>query len=343
MEKMLDYIILALILVIGIHLLMNRNKKRNSNVEKMSKFIEQPSSESADSDVVTEELNENDTDEEDALNVSMEEDVLDVNMEEPVDMDEPAGMDDDLIDSGDLSGNYMLSDDLVTMEDNDDEDEDDINNNLVNMEDEDAEDFAAEESVMEDSDAEVEDSDAEVEDSDAEVEGSDALSDGSISYREVNSEDMDNRDLVMKSVLKNKYDSGLEEDNEVSEYSDDAIVEYQNSMLNFDEKIRNSSAKLDAVDKLNEMDVMGEDREIGSIFDDIVDASNVGQENCEHKNCLIPPAVDKLSKSKGYVRKSANGKFIRNGLMFETDGVQTGGKFYDNIEGYDNDSVHSAL
>ena len=114
-------------------------------------------------------------------------------------------------------------------------------------------------------------------------------------------------------------------------------------MLNFDEKIRNSSAKLDAVDKLNEMDVMGEDREIGSIFDDIVDASNVGQENCEHKNCLIPPAVDKLSKSKGYVRKSANGKFIRNGLMFETDGVQTGGKFYDNIEGYDNDSVHSAL
>jgi len=332
---MLDYIILALILVIGIHLLMNRNKKRNSNVEKMSKFIEQPSSESADSDVVTEELNENDTDEEDALNVSMEEDVLDVNMEEPVDMDEPvdmeepAGMDDDLIDSGDLSGNYMLSDDLVTMEDNDDEDEDDINNNLVNMEDEDMGDFAAEESAMEDSDAEVE--------------GSDALSDGSISYREVNSEDMDNRDLVMKSVLKNKYDSGLEEDNEVSEYSDDAIVEYQNSMLNFDEKIRNSSAKLDAVDKLNEMDVMGEDREIGSIFDDIVDASNVGQENCEHKNCLIPPAVDKLSKSKGYVRKSANGKFIRNGLMFETDGVQTGGKFYDNIEGYDNDSVHSAL
>jgi hypothetical protein len=335
MEKMLDYIILALILVIGIHLLMNRNKKRNNNVEKMSKFIEQPSSESADSDVVTEELNENDTDEEDALNVSMEEDVLDVNMEEPVDMDEPvdmeepAGMDDDLIDSGDLSGNYMLSDDLVTMEDNDDEDEDDINNNLVNMEDEDMGDFAAEESAMEDSDAEVE--------------GSDALSDGSISYREVNSEDMDNRDLVMKSVLKNKYDSGLEEDNEVSEYSDDAIVEYQNSMLNFDEKIRNSSAKLDAVDKLNEMDVMGEDREIGSIFDDIVDASNVGQENCEHKNCLIPPAVDKLSKSKGYVRKSANGKFIRNGLMFETDGVQTGGKFYDNIEGYDNDSVHSAL
>lgn len=119
------------------------------------------------------------------------------------------------------------------------------------------------------------------------------------------------------------------------------IIQYQNNMFDFhDQLFESTSNNIDVVDKLNELTTSGSKTTIGgqtisSIFDGLTQTQINKKKQCVNQNCLIPPQIDMVSKDASYIQDTNHGKFYRHGLMYEDDDVNTGGKYYDNIEARD--------
>lgn len=122
------------------------------------------------------------------------------------------------------------------------------------------------------------------------------------------------------------------------------ILEYQNSMFDFNESVNQSSCGLDVVDKINELYTTGNNemselngKTIAEVYDGLTQNIIDRKKKCVNKACLISPNVDSLTKTESYLIDTNNGKYFRHGLLYEDDSVQTGSKFFDNIEASDSE------
>jgi hypothetical protein len=127
-------------------------------------------------------------------------------------------------------------------------------------------------------------------------------------------------------------------------YSRDDIQNYRDNMFDFIENINLTSSNVgtDSVDKLNQLQTSNNNeingfnnKTIGEVYDGLTKNNSNTRNTCVNTNCIIPANQDKLSKIESYLKDTDKGKYFRHGTMYENDGVQTGGKFYENIEGYD--------
>lgn len=151
----------------------------------------------------------------------------------------------------------------------------------------------------------------------------------------------ENDRYIREFVLNGKFDCTNKP--EEKHFTRAEIVQCQNQMLDFNDKINGSSnSGVNTVDKLNEIQTSGNNQMIGcegktisSIYDGLTQSMVDKRKNCVNQNCLIPPQIDTISKTADYVVDAQFGKSLRDGLMFETDTVSNGSKFYDNVEAYD--------
>lgn len=131
---------------------------------------------------------------------------------------------------------------------------------------------------------------------------------------------------------------------EPKKFTNDEIQAYHQNMLEFNEEINNTSAGVDIVDKINQLytaennEMIGlKGQTIGQIYNGLTQKIIDRKKKCVHADCLIPPVYDNLTKLPSYVMDAGNNKYFRQGLMYEDDNVQTGAKFYDQIEAFDSD------
>lgn len=152
----------------------------------------------------------------------------------------------------------------------------------------------------------------------------------------------ENDRYIKEFVLGGKYDcnNNAEEKN----FTRAEILNYHNSMFDFNEQINNSSSGVDVVDKINQLYTSGNNelagcgnKKISDVFDGLTQSMIDKKKKCANPGCLIPPIMDQQTKMVGYVADSGMGKFIKHGLMFEDDNVNNGGKFYDDVEGSDSE------
>jgi hypothetical protein len=112
---------------------------------------------------------------------------------------------------------------------------------------------------------------------------------------------------------------------------------YQNNFYNFNDNVNySSSTELNVTDKLNEYN-NNIDRfsgmKISDIYDDLVESKY-----CVNKNCVINGLFDGISNNTFHSNNGSTGLYMQNvSKKYETDDVNTGGKFYDNIEGVEDD------
>ena len=112
---------------------------------------------------------------------------------------------------------------------------------------------------------------------------------------------------------------------------------YQNDFYNFNDKLNYSlSTELNTVDKLNECknDISRFDgMKISDIYDNLVESKK-----CMNNHCIIDGLYDGISNGTIYANQGSSGLYLQNfSKKYETDDVNTGGKFYDNIEGVEDD------
>ena len=161
----------------------------------------------------------------------------------------------------------------------------------------------------------------------------------------------DSRIQYMKDfVLGGKFkDTDIVENNAEADFSYSAndLNDYQNNFFSFDEKINKSTRdNVDPVDKINEMRmddvVVGE--KISDVYNNLTQGDLDQKKTCINKNCLLPPLFDNHQKSSIYVTQSDTGNFFSNyDWKYEYDGVNNGGKFFDNIEAEDGKNEHNMM
>lgn len=152
-------------------------------------------------------------------------------------------------------------------------------------------------------------------------------------------------DMYMREViLRNRGNCGSEV------FTNDEILDYQNNFFSFDNKINHSSSnEVDMVDKLNEIYTSNNNeitnhggKKISDIFNELTQNKLNKQKSCTGGKCLVPPHSDAQHHSSAYKHKSHNGNsFSKYHWKYEDDGVNNGGKFYDDIEGSDSDFEHN--
>jgi hypothetical protein len=129
-----------------------------------------------------------------------------------------------------------------------------------------------------------------------------------------------------------------------NKFTKEEILEYQDSMFEFNERINNSSAGVDMVDKINQLYTEGNNemsgfqgKTISEVYNGLTQSVLDRKKKCVNANCLIPPIVDNLTKIESYIMSSEKDKYFRHGLLYEDDSVETGSKFYDQIEATDSE------
>lgn len=121
------------------------------------------------------------------------------------------------------------------------------------------------------------------------------------------------------------------------------ILQYQNSMFDFNDQLfESTSNNIDTVDQINELMTSGnktivDGQTISSVFDGLTQTQLDKKKKCINPSCLIPPQIDMTSKDASYIGNTDVGKYYRHGLMYEDDDVNTGAKFYENIEAMDSE------
>lgn len=130
------------------------------------------------------------------------------------------------------------------------------------------------------------------------------------------------------------------------------IQETQNDFFKFNETINYSTREgISEVDRINQMMtshnnelVNSTGKKISDVYDELVKNDCDKIKKCKFPKCVIPTSIDPVNKSTLYKKQFANGNaFIDYGVMFETDGVNNGGKFYDDVEASDSMSESNAI
>ncbi len=151
----------------------------------------------------------------------------------------------------------------------------------------------------------------------------------------------------VKSITHNEDYASFNSVETNKQFSKEDLSKYRNQMYDLYEQVNTSSAGVDTVDKINYMYTAGNSdlsspntngKTISDIYtgltQDIINRKN----QCVNKDCLIPPTINgKQNENKfgGYIRDTGFGKYLRHGLMYEDDDVETGAKFFGDIEGDD--------
>ena len=113
---------------------------------------------------------------------------------------------------------------------------------------------------------------------------------------------------------------------------------------NFDDKVNYSSRnRCDVVEQLAQdrthntelIDKKG--LTIGDIFDGLTRDQVTQMKQCKNPDCIQPSKYDNLTQRQYYVdnEKSNNATFSNYQTKYETDNVNNGGKFYNDIEAHD--------
>lgn len=138
---------------------------------------------------------------------------------------------------------------------------------------------------------------------------------------------------------------------ENSQKSED-IQNYQNNFFGFGEQVNKSTREgITEVDRVNAMQTARNNelnrctgQKISDIYDNLVKSDCDQIKQCKNPGCVIPPTIDQMTQSTTYSKQNANGNaFTRYDVMFETDGVNNGGKFYDDIEAFDSMSESNLI
>lgn len=132
------------------------------------------------------------------------------------------------------------------------------------------------------------------------------------------------------------------------ETTNDEIDDFQNDFFGFSDKINYSSNEsLDMVDKLNEIFSSGDTnlvnyngKNISDIYNDLT--KNDVIDNCVTNKCILPPDVDRDMHVGSYIEDSGQ-TYSNYNWKYADDTVNNGGKFYENIEGYDKDFEYELI
>jgi hypothetical protein len=152
-------------------------------------------------------------------------------------------------------------------------------------------------------------------------------------------EDMDHR-LIRDVVVGKKYQQGDKQEIFGREEIDNYFLQYQD----FDDKINYSSRnRCDMVEKLaqdrthNTELVNKQGLTIGDVFDGLTRDQIEKMKQCKNPNCIEPSKYDVLTQRQYYFdREDTHGATYSNyNTRYETDEVNNGGKFYDDIEAHD--------
>jgi len=140
----------------------------------------------------------------------------------------------------------------------------------------------------------------------------------------------------------------INQNNKDTSYDKKDIDIYRQNQLEFNNNINRSSSGVDMVDKVNELYLAGngdcakrlQGKTIAEAYDQMTKIYKADNEN----TCLIKPEIDRASLGTHYMKPGHNsGTYISHQLRYNTDDVNTGGVFYDGIEGYDDTADHNMI
>jgi len=135
----------------------------------------------------------------------------------------------------------------------------------------------------------------------------------------------------------------LQQPDKKSSFDNDDIKAYQSAFFDFDNAVNNTTRN--NVDQIAEMitaknneEIGDKGKTIGEIYDGLTQSGIERIKQCKYPKCIIPPSDRDNITNRNYYLDSGNGEqpvFTDYQFRYETDNVNTGGKFYDDIEGYD--------
>ena len=140
----------------------------------------------------------------------------------------------------------------------------------------------------------------------------------------------------------------VNQNNKNTTYDKKDIDIYRQNQLEFNNNINRSSSGVDMVDKVNELYLAGngdcakrlQGKTIAEAYDQMTKIYKSDNQN----TCLIKPEIDRASLGTHYMKPGHNsGTYISHQLRYNTDDVNTGGVFYDGIEGYDDTADHNMI
>lgn len=122
-------------------------------------------------------------------------------------------------------------------------------------------------------------------------------------------------------------------------FSKDDINRYRQNFLNFNENVNKSTNGIDAVDRMNEAILSGNGdcskNFTGKNISEVFDMVNKHYAHLENP-AVIKPEMDAAMVGTHYRKAGHNGAtYVGHHLRYETDDVNTGGEFYNGIEGFD--------
>lgn len=133
-------------------------------------------------------------------------------------------------------------------------------------------------------------------------------------------------------------------DNNVKNVSEENFLDYQNNFFGFAEHVNKSTREgITEVDRVNALQTSRNNelnrctgQKISDIYDNLVKSDCDEIKACKNPGCVIAPQIDYMTQSTLYSKQNMGGRsFTRYDVQFETDNVNNGGKFYDNIEAFD--------
>jgi hypothetical protein len=152
-------------------------------------------------------------------------------------------------------------------------------------------------------------------------------------------EDMDHR-LIRDVVVGRKYQQGDKQ----HEFSKDEVDNYFLQQQDFDDKVNFSSrntcdpvAKL-AQDRTHNTELVNKQGlTIGDVFDGLTRDQVQQYKKCKNPGCVIPAQYDDITQRQYYFDRndSPGATYSNYTTRYETDGVNNGGKFYEDIEAHD--------
>lgn len=171
----------------------------------------------------------------------------------------------------------------------------------------------------------------------------------------------ENKNVVEQKKCSFKYDTNeLEDDNTMlardivvgrklqqetqqEEFSKEEIDGYFNDHMNFYDKVNfDSNNNHDIVEQIGEdrLDntelAKNQGKTIGEIFDNYTKKQNETIKKCKNPQCIIPGIYDDLTQNNMY--KDSSNTYANFHTRYETDNVNNGGKFFDDIEGNDSEN-----
>lgn len=136
------------------------------------------------------------------------------------------------------------------------------------------------------------------------------------------------RDIVIGRKLQRQEKQTSFDDKEIQKYFDNQQDLYNRT--NFNTQNVNDVVEEIAKDRTNNNELNNNNgKTIAEVYDNFT-TNNV----CKFKDCIIPSQIDDITKRQYYMDENTNNQSYSNfNTRYETDTVNNGGKFYDNISG----------